>query len=159
MGLREDAEAARLAGIAARELREREKQEAEQQRLLKSREVELQRAELSAATLGIDLAEGSATWVTDEPSQKGYSGVTYLHLRSEDGVWLRYSHYRRINVTSSDEDRWMIVEKCAYCDQWITAGGWRSSLEGIGEQLSIGLEQRRVQHVTGKHPDKPIYGH
>lgn len=151
MGLREDAEAARLAGIARREREAQERKCAQEDREAARREAEHQQACNAGTELGIEWDEDmTSIWVTDPAIAVGYSPLTYLHLRSVDGVWLRYSRYQRFAHAGGLEHRWMVVRKCPHGDHWVTPGGWATTLEAIGLQLEREDETFR-KHLAKEH--------
>lgn len=150
MGLREDAEAARLAGIERREEAKRRKACEADLRLQQTRRQELAIATDAGANIGIPWdpygdEDVEHVWVTDPPTSSGYSARTWLHMRSEDGVWLRFNAYKERHY-GQEHYRWSITEKCPYCDEWVTSGSWAETLEQIGAQLAKGLEQCRRDH-------------
>lgn len=147
MGLREDAEAARIAGIQRRAREKAATEAARNQREEERRSRVEEEAMTSADTLGIEFDEASLIWVTDPPAE-GYSPPTYLHIRSVDGVWLRYSVHMR-HPGGKPEHRWMVVQKCPYDDHWL-GSNWSTTLEGIGEQLSR-MEQTLENHIARYH--------
>lgn len=151
MGLREDAEAARLSAIEAEEARQRaiacERDRREQER----RDKEEDEAREAALDVGIGELE-DAVWVTDPPVSKGYNALTYLQLRSPDGVWLRYSQYRRMPSEGGLEHRWMVVQKCPVDDHWVMPGSWATTLSMIGSQLHRTAEALD-RHLERAHPE------
>lgn len=150
MGLREDAEAARLAGIERREREAQERKCAQEDREAARREAECAQALEAGYELGIEWDDSGTIWVTDPAIAVGYSPLTYLHLRSSDGVWLRYSRYQRFANQGGLEHRWMVVRKCPHGDHWVTPGGWATTLEAIGLQLEREDETFR-KHLAAKH--------
>jgi hypothetical protein len=151
MGLREDAEAARLKGIHDREAEKRAK-ECEREHRERERRAQV---EMVARGVAYDVGIGElcedVVWVTDPPIASGYNPTVHLHVRSLDGIWLRYSTYTRDHY-SGVEHRWMVVQKCPVDDHWITSGSWASSLERIGAQLAVQKETLR-KHLERSHPE------
>lgn len=152
MGLREDAEAARLQAIAAKEQEEIDIEENRRRALEAKRDAEEDEArEIAEVRLNV-VFDPDVIWVTDPPLEKGYTPPTYLHLRSEDGVWLRYSRYYRLQTLGGVEHRWMVVMKCPVDDHWITAKFWATDLASIGRQLADAPSELK-RHIRVMHPD------
>ena len=152
MGLREDAEAARLQSIAEKEEAALDKAEQERRREQQRRYEEEEMArDVALNVLGID-DFSDLVWVNEGPVSEGYPDRVYLHLRTEDGVWLRYfqtiDHLRR-NVTLH---RWMVAQKCPIDDHWVMPGGWAETLAQIGQQLSDAPETLQ-KHLRQNHPE------
>ena len=147
MGLREDAEAARLRQIEEEESKKLEVEERQRRALENRRLEEEEDARESAENLGIVLTEDKGLWIADPPVD-GYTPRYYLFLRSDDGVWLRYMNYQQ-------QDRWMVVQKCPVDDHWITPVGWAFTLAQIGTQLQV-MDAVLRHHLETCHPSTRV---
>lgn len=155
MGLRENAEAARLADDARKAEERRQKECEREQREQARRAGMLDLAWSEGERIGISFAMDDDglprhVWVEEQVAQ-GYAPNLYLHLSSDDGVWLRYSVYKE-PLSTNYHHRWLVTRKCARCEKWITAPGFAETLVGIGRQLDS-EENWVANHMRNKHGD------
>lgn len=148
MGLRSDAEAARLAAIEHRASRENARRR-ENERLEQTRRAGIQQRAIEALRAwGVEIVD--SVWI-EENKTRPYGrveAVPTLLLRSDDGVWLRCTE---TTVTLSYKTMFHVVDKCPTCDQWIgRGGGLASTLAQIGDQLAIG-DASLVKHHEEVH--------